>query len=81
MKNCEEVSRIAPRAVWSAAACCRFACASLLALHLSGRVPLCGQQAGLGESGGKLPHSRPFATTGFKETTGILRPQKPRASE
>jgi hypothetical protein len=49
----------APQALWSAAACCRFGPASLLAPHLSKyRAPLHGQQVGLSESGSKLPHSR-----------------------
>jgi uncharacterized iron-regulated membrane protein len=49
----------APQALWSAAACCRFSPASLLALHrFRYRPPVYGQQAGLTESGSKLPHSR-----------------------
>jgi len=62
-------AKVAPRvrtasvcgAVWSAAACCRFSPASLLALHRSEyRAPVHGQQAGpaCGKSGSKLPHSR-----------------------
>ena len=48
------------RALWSAAACCRFDPASLLAaLSSLGRTkPGPGQQAGLRESGIKLPHSK-----------------------
>jgi hypothetical protein len=51
----------APQALWSAAACCRFCEASLLARLSAYGVPAHGQQAGLGESGSKLPHSRAFA--------------------
>ena len=47
------------QALWSAAACCRFPFASLLAIHRSEyRAPVHGQQAGLSKSGSKLPHSR-----------------------
>ncbi|MGA2076445.1 MAG: hypothetical protein ABSH52_23395, partial [Terriglobia bacterium] len=42
----------AAQPLWSAAACCRFSAASLLALR-----PVRGQQAGLKKSGSKLPHS------------------------
>jgi len=48
----------APQALWSAAACCRFCEASLLALRPACGVAAHGQQAGLGESGSKQPHSR-----------------------
>ncbi len=48
----------APQALWSAAACCRFCEASLLAILSACGVPAHGQQAGLDESGSKLPHSR-----------------------
>jgi cobalt-zinc-cadmium efflux system membrane fusion protein len=49
----------APQALWSAAACCRFSPASLLApYHSEYCAPVHGQQAGLRESGSKLPHSR-----------------------
>jgi cobalt-zinc-cadmium efflux system membrane fusion protein len=51
----------APQALWSAAACCRFCEASLLALRPACGVAAHGQQAGLGEIGSKLPHSRAFA--------------------
>jgi len=46
--------------LWSAAACCRFHSASLLAGSPAPRngTPLEGQQAGLRESGSKLPHSK-----------------------
>jgi hypothetical protein len=54
---CEDCK--APQALWSAAACCRFCPASLLAPHRPKRRPsVHGQQAGLRESGSKLPHSR-----------------------
>ncbi len=43
-------TRKAPQALWSAAACCRFSPASLLAFHRSEcRAPVRGQQAGLAE--------------------------------
>jgi len=45
------------QALWSAAACCRFDPASLLAASPA-QAPRTGQQAGLRESGSKLPHSR-----------------------
>jgi hypothetical protein len=59
----------APRALWSAAACCCFSTASLLEFHSSGChaavhaqqagvVRVCGQQAGLRQNGSKLPHSK-----------------------
>jgi hypothetical protein len=51
------MSDCAPQALWSAAACCRFWLASLLASLLLQR-PAYGQQAGLEESGSKLPHSK-----------------------
>jgi hypothetical protein len=44
----------APQGLWSAAACCCFHHASLLALTQAKH----GQQAGLSESGSKLPHSK-----------------------
>jgi hypothetical protein len=51
----------APKALWSAAACCRFCIASLLA---SSRLqhPVHGQQAGREESGSELPHSKALRT-------------------
>ncbi len=52
------LERRAPQALWSAAACCRFCEANLLALLSAYGIPTHGQQAGLGESGSKLPHSR-----------------------
>ena len=59
MKTAQEtLKRKAPQALWSAAACCRSCEASLLAPLSAYGVPAHGQQAGLGESGSKLPHSR-----------------------
>ena len=58
-KNCRFLAAfkiVAPEALWSAAACCRFCPASLLASSLL-QHPALGQQVGLEESGGKLPHS------------------------
>jgi hypothetical protein len=48
---------VAPKALWSAAASCRFCLASLLASSRQ-HHPARGQQAGLEESGSKLPHSK-----------------------
>ena len=61
MRNLVEPVRLparweAPQALWSAAASCRFSQASLLAAT----APMRGQQAGLRESGSKLPYSRAF---------------------
>jgi hypothetical protein len=48
---------VASKALWSAAACCRFGIASLLASSPL-QDPQHGPQAGLEESGSKLPHSK-----------------------
>jgi hypothetical protein len=53
------LNTVAPKALWSAAACWRFYLASLLASSPL-QHPAHGQQAGLVESGSKLPHSKPL---------------------
>jgi len=66
---------------WSAAACCRFDCARLLATSAPRHAtPLRGQQAGLKESGNKLPHSRPAALAALSlvlVSVPLLRAQDP----
>jgi len=58
----QALGRQAPQALWSAAACCRFSAASLLARRLlECHASVHGQQAGLKESGSKLPHSKAAA--------------------
>src|SRR5271157_1181345 len=56
----------AAQPLWSAAACCRFSAASLLALR-----PLRGQQAGLKKSGSKLPHSKAIAAFWMMAALGL----------
>jgi len=51
--------------LWSAAACCRFDPASLLAASPA-QPPFTGQQAVLRESGSKLPHSKAPATLSIR---------------
>jgi hypothetical protein len=50
-------SKVVLRALWSAAACCRFPRARVCS-RAFGRVWISGQQAGLKKSGSKLPHSK-----------------------
>ena len=56
----------AAQPLWSAAACCRFSAASLLALR-----PVRGQQAGLKKSGSKLPHSNAIAAFWMMAALGL----------
>jgi hypothetical protein len=64
----------APKALWSAAACCRFRPASLVASSLF-QHPAHGQQADREKSGSKLPHSKALRAISWslvaRQSTGM----------